>query len=275
MRINKTVSIVVSVVLAASVAFAAPRSLLDRIERDQPFFSAHRGWQPEAPENSLPAFRRAGELGFNAIETDVRRTKDGVLVCVHDASLKRTFGADLVVADRTLEELRVHVMTKGVGLGRWPKDLLRLPTFEQYLDICAKYDCVPFIETKEIEVVKPILDVLEKRGLIDVAVMSAVPFEHIREVRKWNKRVYVHHIFSKPHLLDEIAAMGNAGVSFNYKQPSKAPRELLDRARRLGIRYCLRAADTPELLAEQKTLGCSYFPTNKTRPDPKQKTEPQ
>ncbi len=250
----------------AMTCFAVPTPLAERLADARPFLSAHRGWQPEAPENSLPAFRRAGELGFAAIETDVLRTKDGVLVCIHDVSLKRTFGVDVQVKDKTFAELRAYTMTRGKGLDTWPRDQLVIPSFDEYLDICAQYDCVPFIETKSKEVVKPILDVLEKRGLLDVAVMSAVPIDHIREVRKWNKRVYIHHIFTKPKLLDEIAAMGNAGVSFNYPDPSKAPPDLLARARALGIKYCLRAADSPTLLLQQKKLGCAYFPTNKTHP---------
>lgn len=241
-------------------------SLAERLKTRQPFFSAHRGWTPEAPENSLPAFIRAGELGFQAIETDVRLTKDNVLVCAHDATLKRVFGVDRKISELTLEELRAHTMNKGNGLDRWPREQLVVPTFAQYLDICQKYDSVPFIETKCLAVVKPILDELEKRGLVDVAVMSAVPIEHIREVRKWNKKVFVHHIFTKPELLEEIAAMGNAGVSFKYADPTKAPGDLLEKAHRLGLKYCLRAADTPEQLAAQQARGCDYFPTNKTKP---------
>lgn len=60
--------------------------------------------------------------------------------------------------------------------------------------------------------------------------------------------------------------MGNAGVSFNYADPFQAPQDLLDRARKLGLRYCLRAADTAAAFAEQKRRGCDYFPTNKSAP---------
>ena len=56
----------------------------DRIVRENifadPKLIAHRGLTNEAPENSNPAFRKAGENGFWAIETDVHKTKDGILV---------------------------------------------------------------------------------------------------------------------------------------------------------------------------------------------------
>lgn len=59
-------------------ACAAPATLSERLKTRQPFMSAHRGWTPEAPENSLPSFTRAGELGFQAIE----KRNDIICKCV-------------------------------------------------------------------------------------------------------------------------------------------------------------------------------------------------
>lgn len=69
---------------------------------------AHRGLfdnKSEAPENSLPAFRRAVEAGYG-IELDVQLSKDGIPVVFHDATLKRMCGVDGNVWDYTLEELQ-------------------------------------------------------------------------------------------------------------------------------------------------------------------------
>ena len=70
---------------------------------------AHRGFhnKPDIPENSLPAFRRAVQCGFGA-ELDVHLMRDGHLAVIHDASLKRTAGADVLVEDLTAEELRQY-----------------------------------------------------------------------------------------------------------------------------------------------------------------------
>ena len=67
---------------------------------------AHRGYhdKPRIPENSMAAFRRAIENGYGA-ELDVHLMKDGRLAVIHDASLKRTAGADVLVEDLTAEEL--------------------------------------------------------------------------------------------------------------------------------------------------------------------------
>jgi len=68
---------------------------------------AHRGChdKPAVPENSMEAFRRAVERGFGA-ELDVHLMKDGTLAVIHDASLKRTAGAEVKIEDLTVEELK-------------------------------------------------------------------------------------------------------------------------------------------------------------------------
>jgi len=66
---------------------------------------AHRGASFEAPGNTLAAFRRAWELGAEAVELDVRLSKDGHVVVFHDATTKR-IGAERAVAEQSLAELR-------------------------------------------------------------------------------------------------------------------------------------------------------------------------
>jgi len=66
---------------------------------------AHRGLFHDAPENTLPAFAACLELRLG-FELDIRRSKDGHLVCVHDDDVKRTTNGTGKVADLTLAELR-------------------------------------------------------------------------------------------------------------------------------------------------------------------------
>lgn len=241
--------------MAALEAASAPRSFVERLKTDQPFFIAHRGIVDRAKgvrENTLASFEEAGKAKMQAIETDVRLTVDGALVCSHDASLKRVFGVDLNVEKATLEEVRKHPV----------------PMFAEYLDICAKYDAVPFIETKgDKRVVGAVIDVLRKRGILSVAVVSSISFDHIREARRLAKTVFVHHIFSNPELLDELAAMGNAGLSWDYTNLKKLPEGLVEKTHAKGVRCCLRACDSPTTLAAMRALKLDYLPTNKMTPE--------
>ena len=269
MTVRGVVAGITALVLAAHGAAAdgVARTFGARLAESRPFLIAHRGCTALAPENTIPSFTCAARLGLQAIETDVRLTKDGVLVCAHDASLKRMFGVKKKVAEMTYAELRELVPTNGNGLAVWPRKSLRIPTFGDYLDVCQKYDKVPFIETKgDVAVVKPVLDEVRRRGLTKMAVLSAISFDHIREARRIDKEIFIHHIFSKPELLDELAAMGNAGLSYNYKDLAAVPGGLVERVHGKGVKMCLRAGDAPETVERMLAMGLDYIPTNVTVP---------
>lgn len=90
-------------------------------------YIAHRGLfgnGTEAPENSLPAFRKAVKAGYG-IELDVQLTADRQLVVFHDASLKRLCGVEKGVAQCTYEELQRYPI--GMSQARIPlfQDALR------------------------------------------------------------------------------------------------------------------------------------------------------
>ncbi|HEY3082092.1 MAG TPA: glycerophosphodiester phosphodiesterase family protein [Chloroflexota bacterium] len=72
----------------------------------RPYLLAHRGASGYAPENTMAAFERALALKADGLETDLRASKDGVLVLIHDERVDRTTDGEGLVADMTLEELR-------------------------------------------------------------------------------------------------------------------------------------------------------------------------
>lgn len=88
-------------VLALQCRNGHPRLKILRLYR-----YAHRGYhdKPQIPENSMAAFRRAIDNGYGA-ELDVHLMRDGNLAVIHDASLKRTAGADVLIEDLTAEDL--------------------------------------------------------------------------------------------------------------------------------------------------------------------------
>lgn len=90
------------------------------------WYYAHRGLHGNGvPENSMEAFRLALEGGYG-IELDVHLMADGNLAVIHDASLKRTAGADVKIEDLTVEDLENY---------RLEGTEEKIPTFRQVLDL--------------------------------------------------------------------------------------------------------------------------------------------
>jgi len=159
----------------------------------QPKRIAHRGYAVQFPENSRSAFQKAGELGFWAIETDVRETVDGVLVCCHDATVDRTFLETGAVADMTRDCLcRLSFRSKD---GAPKEGETGLPTFAEYLQICRDHGSLPFIESKCGNIPR-ILEEACQFFPEEQIVLSSVDLDHLLKGREVSDKIFLHHIFS-------------------------------------------------------------------------------
>ncbi len=116
---------------AAALYCMKPNTDEERDKRLQPFENrriAHRGLHDnkgDAPENSLSAFAKAIQGGYG-IELDVRLTKDGIPVVVHDATLRRVAGVTKIIADLTLAEVQFYPLFQSDQ---------RVPTLEEALTL--------------------------------------------------------------------------------------------------------------------------------------------
>jgi len=93
-----------------------------------PVVIAHRGASAAAPENTLASFNLAVSLGADAVELDVKLSKDGLPVIMHDATVDRTTTGSGKVCDLTLAEL------KAFDAGRWKDEKYSgepIPTLEE------------------------------------------------------------------------------------------------------------------------------------------------
>jgi len=232
--------------------------------RERVRFIAHRGFTPVAPENTLASFEEAGKRGFWAIETDVHKTRDGVLVCCHDSNTLKMYGEDIVIEEATLAEL-THLRTvKGNNFDTIDRDMLRIPLFSEYIDICKRYNAVPFLESKgPVGVVEDIMAYLEKTDMTERSVFSSIQLEHILAAADISDSIFLHHIFSSEVNLPLFGKRGNCGLSYNYPDLTKVPDGLIERTHEAGVKLCLRAGDTVEKCLAMLDMKLDYIPTNK------------
>lgn len=95
---------------------------------------AHRGAHEGIPENSIAAYQKAIDLGCDFVEIDVRTTKDGKFVSVHNSTIDAYVpGKTGKVKEMTLEELRALDIGARIG-DQWKGTTI--PTFEEILDLC-------------------------------------------------------------------------------------------------------------------------------------------
>ena len=106
---------------------------------------AHRGVSGLERENTCAAFVAAGNRSYFGVETDIHRTADGRYIVFHDDNLTHLLGDGRVVEEMRFDELRALRLTDLDGNARG--DLL-LPTLEEYVHICKKYDKDCVLEIK-------------------------------------------------------------------------------------------------------------------------------
>jgi glycerophosphoryl diester phosphodiesterase len=137
---------------------------------------AHRGASAGAPEHTLAAYRRAAEVGADAVECDVRMTRDGVLVCVHDRQIKHTSNGRGIVSALQLEELERYQFgarrSKPLG-GRWGGDEITSVTDE------------PDLENGLVLTLDRLLEyVTATPGTVRLAIETKHPTRHTRKVEE-------------------------------------------------------------------------------------------
>ena len=136
---------------------------------------AHRGATTEAPEHTLAAYRQAAAIGADAVECDVRMTRDGVLVCVHDRRVRSTSNGRGVVSALRLDELeQFHFGPRKSGIrSRWADDEITAVTDE------------PDVENGLVLTLDRLLEYITATpGTVRLAIETKHPTRHTRKVEE-------------------------------------------------------------------------------------------
>jgi glycerophosphoryl diester phosphodiesterase len=271
-----------------SLNYTEPTRALTESEIDSIILSAHRGFQPEGPENTVLSFEAAGLHGFDYIETDVLMTADGELVCIHDSTLDRTTNGSGKVQEMTYAEIlkyQVDTAAYGFNISSADPNKLYIPTFREYLEICQKYGSKPFIELKSADkdvIIKTIDTALEYFAPEDITISSS-SLSLLQTSYNYNRNIFCHLIWGNQtddgyensikslSKMTDSAGKINAGIAFNIQGLGNSSnfdraKYWIDKAKDVSLLTCLRAADDMNEIRKMFELGIDYYPTNTTSP---------
>jgi glycerophosphoryl diester phosphodiesterase len=165
-----------------------------------PIVTAHRGFSGKYPENTLPAFEAAIQLGVDIIEFDVRETVDGKLVIMHDPSVDRTTDGSGDVNKLTFDELRMLNASYWQGTHDNGKKLdvpvyenLQIPTLREVFDFCKGKDIGINIQVyvNSNEALKEICSLYAEFDLYKKAFLMIATFEQAQIVREINPKIEI------------------------------------------------------------------------------------
>lgn len=155
----------------------------------------HRGYSDKYPENTMLAFEKAIEDGFEGIETDVHKTKDGKLVLCHDEKINRTSDGKGYIKDQTYEELLQY----DFGYKTKYKNQ-KIPLLEELLKLCKGKKVLINIEVKtnkiqyeniEYEIYQMIKDM----DMLDQVIFSSFYLGSLFKLREIDNHLYLGYLF--------------------------------------------------------------------------------
>lgn len=192
--------IALSIVVVIGVNFAynfADRRGVLHMGLDNPVeVTAHRGYSAVYPENTIPAFKGAIQVGADWAELDVQQTADGEVIVMHDSNLKRTTGLDKEVWQVTWDEI------KDLDNGSWfdkKYQTVRIPTLEEVLKVCRgkihlNIEIKPSGHDKDLE--EQVAKLLKKYHMRDTCVVSSLKYDSLRKIKQADDSIETAYITS-------------------------------------------------------------------------------
>ena len=194
---------------------------------------AHRGASEYAPENTLSSFYLGLVQGANGIETDVQRTKDGVLVLFHDDTVDRVSDGQGKLSDFTLAELEKLKIYGNNTRGFYDKIL----TFEEFLEKFSNYDLSFAIELKGEGVEEDTLEMIKSFGIFEKTTFTSFKFDYIKKIKELdpNARVgYLTQNTCEEHI-QQLIGIGGEEIAPKASEITEESIALY-RSRGLGVR---------------------------------------
>ena len=209
---------------------------------------AHRGASRELRENTMPAFRRALELGADALETDVHATADGVLVASHDPDGARVFGEPRRIAECSWSEVRAWGM----------------PSLEE---VVASFPGVPINVDLKVDVAALAVELMQRLNAEEQVTLASFRSSTLRRVRALGYRGPTGLGRSEVTRLVSLPALAQRGPLAPKGSAAQLPLSLarpwvIRRCHALGLRVDYWTVNEPALARSLVALGADGIMTD-------------
>lgn len=232
-----------------------------KIERSNVRMVAHRGLSGLEKENTASAFVAAGNRSYYGVETDVHVTADGQFIIIHDDTTKRVGLDDMIVEECTFETLR-KIRLCDVDGKRGRNDLC-LPSLQEYIRICKKYQKICVLELKNAFSAKDIermVQLIRDEDYLDHVVFISFHLENcicLRSLLPQQKIQFL--IFDYPDWLDDTLKKYRLDLDIYFGNLTK---EHLDALHADGIEVNVWTVDHLEDARRLADWGVDYITSN-------------
>ena len=248
----------------AKSPIALSEVFVKKTDRERVSLIAHRGFSCQAPENTVPAIKKAAEYGYDTVEIDVRQTADGVWVVSHDADINKMTDKRGKISSYTYYDLITADIDNGANHKLY--EGTKIATLDEILKVCLVQKLKPMIEIKDYtdDGLDELLGIIDKNGFTQSCSVISFDREVLAKVRGKNPEIKLYALVSKLNKknLQKCLDDPTVGVSFNGHQKinsEKKIKKLLDE----GIPLACRTVDDAETMQKYYKMGVTTFVTNR------------
>ncbi len=210
-----------------------------------PLIIGHRGASAVAPENTIAAFAAAIDAGADGIEFDVRLSRDGVPVVIHDETLYRTSGVRRRVADLSANELNQFYV----------------PSLAQVFELFAPNNLVLYLEMKEVAVAQECCRLIKQYGFKDRVIFECFEHSALQTVKSIDPTFRIAPLFRPPatFILKRALAVDANEIALHHRLTHK---RLIQKARDAGLKVVTWTVDDPAWIERAREFGVHALITN-------------
>ena len=232
----------------------------------------HRGASAVAPENTTAAFREALAVGADGIEFDVRLTRDGVPVVIHDSTLRRTGGLRHRVAELTWTEI------SKVDVGSWSGQRFAnepVPSLTELFTLFQSNNSTLYLEMKcdspseQRPLAEACVRVIEEHSLKERVIVECFQLPALKILKEVDPEIKTVALFEPTftnpsvlldqRIINQATDIGAAALALHHRL---ARESLVQKAKAAGLHVAVWTVDDPAWIERARAIGIDALITN-------------